>query len=68
MRVSLTAHLPGTARGQLRGSLGGSRLGEARGGPDGDTIGSDTAWVPRYPEARVGARPRPERDRAAGCE
>lgn len=54
MRVSLTAHLPGPGRGRLRGRLGGSRLGEARGGPDGDTIGSDTAWVPRYPEARVG--------------
>jgi anti-sigma regulatory factor (Ser/Thr protein kinase) len=58
MRVSLTAHLPGTGtgRGRVRGRgrLGGSRLGEARGGPDGDTAGSDTAWVPRYPEARVG--------------
>ena len=55
MRVALTAHLPGTGRGRVRGTrLGGSRLGEARGGPDGDTVGSDTAWVPRYPEARVG--------------
>jgi hypothetical protein len=56
MRMSLTAHLPGTGHGRVRerGRLGGSRLGEARGGPDGDTVGSDTAWVPRYPEARVG--------------
>ena len=55
MRVSLTAHLPGTGRSRGRGTrLGGSRLGEARGGPDGDTAGSDTPWVPRYPEARVG--------------
>ncbi|WP_370364688.1 ATP-binding protein [Catenulispora sp. GP43] len=54
MRVALTAHLPGTGRGRMRGRLGGSRLGEARGGPDGDAVGSDTAWVPRYPEARVG--------------
>lgn len=55
MRLSLTAHLPGTTRPRTRGTrLGGSRLGEARGGPDGDAAGSDTAWVPRYPEARVG--------------
>ena len=55
MRVSLTAHLPGTGRIRSRGArLGGSRLGEARGGRDGDAIGPDTAWVPRYPEARVG--------------
>jgi anti-sigma regulatory factor (Ser/Thr protein kinase) len=57
MRVALTTHLPGTGavRGRLRGArLGGARLGEARGGPDGDAVGSDTAWVPRYPEARVG--------------
>ena len=56
MRTTLTAHLPGTGRSRVRGRgrLGGSRLGEARGGPDGDTAGSDTAWVPRYPEARVG--------------
>ena len=60
MRTALAAHLPGTGagtgRGRVRGRgrLGGSRLGEARGGPDGDTAGSDTAWVPRYPEARVG--------------
>jgi len=52
MRVALTARLPGTGRGRPR--LGGARLGEARGGPDGDAPGSDTAWVPRYPEARVG--------------
>ncbi len=55
MRVALTAHLPGTGRTRVRGArLGGSRLGEARGGPDGDPVGSDPAWVPRYPEARVG--------------
>lgn len=55
MRVALTTHLPGTGRNRGRATrLGGSRLGEARGGPDGDTVGSDTAWVPRYPEARVG--------------
>lgn len=55
VRVSLSAHLPGPGRGRTRGSrLGGSRLGEARGGPDGDPTGSDTAWLPRYPEARVG--------------
>ena len=56
MRVSLAAHLPGSGRGRVRGRgrLGGSRLGEARGGPDGDPVGPDTTWVPRYPVARVG--------------
>jgi hypothetical protein len=53
--VSLAARLPAPGRGRVRGArLGGARLGEARGGPDGDTIGSDISWVPRYPAARVG--------------
>jgi anti-sigma regulatory factor (Ser/Thr protein kinase) len=55
VRVSLASRLPAPGRGRSRGArLGGARLGEARGGPDGDTTGSDTSWVPRYPAARVG--------------